>query len=205
LSNVGSVDGIAEIHLKNMNCIEDVPGQGNATTKLERIAEEGGKIYGTIVPGVGTDFGSGCEMAKYVGVEIYVAGSPLDLSAYDKNGDGVTELNELDCEQIELANLNADTTLEVKLEFHLQWIDEDDLGLDYFPNGSVFEYWPTHALHGDEVQFDADFILLAAGRCCVEGAFSDTETATVTLQVGVWDVGIPRPSLSLDPGDAETM
>ena len=39
---------------------------------------------------------------------------------------------------------------------------------------------------------------VGSSRAC----FSDTETTSVTLQAGVWDVPHASPSLSLDPGES---
>ena len=148
------------------------------------------------VPGVGCCFGDGegCELAEHVDVVIQIAGPwphadkpdrsdevpnndwmTLDLSQYDKNGNGVIKIDELICEQIDLGPLPYGEGIWIHVALHMQDVDEDDLiaeGLltdpgtgygwfdDTIPAEAKWDHWPTNALQKDAMYFDMGFELL---------------------------------------------
>lgn len=97
LINAGTLDGTARIHITNLECYEDAPGAGVATSEPELVAEEGGWMDILIpepIPGntpqenlaagcaLGVDT---CNIADYIDVRIW----------FDENGDGIFEPTEL--------------------------------------------------------------------------------------------------------------
>jgi hypothetical protein len=172
-------------------------GLPKPVTEPELVAECGG-IAGededgnlVIVDGLGCCFGDGdgCELAEHIDVAIAVMGPwphelkpkenpdlndpnwvQLDLSDYDKNGDGDLKLNELECEEIELGKLPYCNGIWVHIMLHLQDIDEEDVyaeGLipetyfdDTIPAEAKWDHWPTNAIQADYVGFDMAFELL---------------------------------------------
>ena len=165
----------------------DLPDFPKPLTEPEKVAECGG-IAGedadgdtVVVPGIGLCYGEDCQLAKHIGVKIWIAGPYPDdakpatgaavpdadwviLLLPDPNGDGVTKLNELECEEVELGQLPCNEGIWVHMALHLQDIDEDDLGLDYFdesiPAEAKWDHWPTNAIQKDGVEFDIAFELL---------------------------------------------
>jgi predicted ribosomally synthesized peptide with SipW-like signal peptide len=171
VSNVGTIDGWLYLHIKNVVCTEtndkDLNGDGRITApednpEPENIAQFGNGRFGQKeVPGVGER----CDMEKHIAVEIRYDGVLVDLSAYDKNGDGEIKLDELMCEQIPLPQLVAcGEEHEVNFSFLLQDVDEAYYGLDIFdetdPHEVKWNWWPTNAYQGDTVTFDILFELL---------------------------------------------
>jgi len=168
-------------------CVEVEPGTPGAkpVNEPEYVAECGG-IAGededgnpVVVPGIGCCYGEDCQLAKHIDIHISAAGPysedekpptstdvpdgdwwVVDLSEYDKNGDGVIKMDEIECEELELGELDNNHGMWVHIWLHLQDIDEDDLDLHYFPEDSKFDHWPTNALQKDGLEFDIAFELL---------------------------------------------
>jgi predicted ribosomally synthesized peptide with SipW-like signal peptide len=69
-------------------------------------------------------------------------------------------LAELICEQVEIAELKGCWMRWFHVSMVAHDIDEDDLKLDYFADGSKFEHWPTNALQNQIVEWDIGFELL---------------------------------------------
>ena len=111
LVNCGSRDGIAYLELENIVNIEDALGE-DVTSEPEYVAEYGGQLGQQIVPGLGEDCGgdtgpANLVISKHIDIEITYCGTPVDLSGYDKDGDGVIKFWELEYEQIKLGTLPA--------------------------------------------------------------------------------------------------
>ncbi|MFC1983927.1 SipW-dependent-type signal peptide-containing protein [Chloroflexota bacterium] len=144
-------------------------------TEPEYVAEYGGiageKADGTlvVVDGIGS-FGEGCELREHVSVMIEVAGPwphadkpepSLDLSWTEVfNG----KLIDLECESIELMQLENCNGMWVHIVFHLQEPTEEDFGFNYFdeniPSEAKWNDWVTNAMQKDGVHFDMAFELL---------------------------------------------
>jgi predicted ribosomally synthesized peptide with SipW-like signal peptide len=174
VQNMGTIDGHLYIHVKNAMCIEtndkDLNGDG-VIDELDKpepeiVAEQGGKVGQKMVPGLGER----CDMEEHIWVQVLyaVAGGQaqsLDLSAYDLDGDGYTQLDELECNQIYLGVLPAcGAEYEVELGFVLHDVPEEFWGLDIFdetnPHEIKWNWWPTNCYQGDTVTFDVLFELL---------------------------------------------
>jgi len=149
----------------------------------EYVAECGGVVgedrYGNpvTVTGIGCCYGEDCELARHVDVHIEVAGPypndvyptsetvpdadwvSLDLTAYDDDpDDGVIKMNELDCEEILLAQIPNCNKIWVHIWMHLQDIDEDVAlsfaGVDNDGDGAIDE--DGRGCVGDTPDFDDD-------------------------------------------------
>jgi hypothetical protein len=166
VQNVGTIDGWLYIHIKNVLCEEDndkdLDGDGLITVpednpEPENVAQWGGKVGQVYVDGVGER----CDMEQHIKVEITLIlpdGTliPIDLSQYDKNGDGEIKLWELECEQILIGQLEqCGEEYGINFNFLLQDVLDPD-----FPGSYKFEYWPTNAYQGDVVTLDILFELL---------------------------------------------
>jgi len=74
--NAGTLDSFASVHIKDLLCLEDVPGPGVATSEPELVAEEGGELgQKEIIGGLGTDI---CNIADHILVRLL----------YDDDDDG---------------------------------------------------------------------------------------------------------------------
>ena len=94
LINAGTLDGTLSIHITNLECYEDAPGAGVATSEPELVAEEGGWMDIWIDPpdpnltpqqnlAAGNALGvDTCNIADYIDVKI----------SFDEDGDGIFEL-----------------------------------------------------------------------------------------------------------------
>jgi hypothetical protein len=174
IENVGTIDGWLYIHIKNVECLEtndkDLNGDG-VIDELDKpepeiVAEQGGKHGQKMVPGLGER----CDMEEHIRVEILwgpAGGTPtaVDLSVYDKNGDGHIKMSELECEQILIDQVPAcGDDYEIRIGFILQNVPEEYHGLDIFdetdPHEIKWNWWPTNCYQGDTVSFDILFELL---------------------------------------------
>jgi len=144
-------------------------------TEPEYVAEYGGiageKADGTlvVVDGIGS-FGEGCELKEHIGVMIEVAGPwphenkpepSLDLDWTEVfNG----KLDVLECQEIELMQLENCNGMWVHIVFHLQEPAEEDFGFNYFDetikSEAKWNDWVTNAMQKDGVHFDMAFELL---------------------------------------------
>ena len=165
----------------------NLPDFPKPLTEPEYVAECGGiageDVNGNpvTVPGLGLCYGETCELPEHIGVLMWVAGpwphedkpetaAKVPAAAWtlvtlpDPNHDGVTKLNELECEQINLGELPCNEGIWVHISLHLQDIDEDDLGLHCFDENiaaeAKWDHWPTNAIQKDGVDFDIAFELL---------------------------------------------
>jgi len=153
VSNDGTIDGFLYIHIKNVLCTET--DDKGFKPEPEIVAEQGGKIGQKIVDGLGER----CDMQKHISVELNYDGNPVDLSQYDANGDGEIKLNELECFQIYLGQLEqCGAEHPINFVFKLQDVPESYYGLDYFdetdPHEVKWDHWPTNCYMGDTVTFD---------------------------------------------------
>ncbi len=145
--------------------------------------EDGNKVE---VPGIGCCYGDCCQLPEHIGILMWIAGpwphedKPPESAAVptaawrpvtlpDPNGDGVTKLDELECEEIELGDLPNCNGIWVHVSLHFQDFDEEDAyaqGLipeTYFDEDypeAKWDHWPTNALQKDAVHFDIAFELL---------------------------------------------
>jgi hypothetical protein len=173
VANVGTIDGWLYLHVKNVLCTEsndkDLNGDGVIdlldNPEPENVAELGGKHGQKQVPGVGVR----CDMEKHIKFEIWYgqtgAMTLVDLSQYDKNGDGVIKMDEIECEQILIDQLpQCGEEYIVNFMFLLQDVPEEYYGLDIFdetdPHEVKWNWWPTNCYQGDTVSFDILFELL---------------------------------------------
>jgi len=142
-------------------------------TEPEYVAECGGIAGEDVngdpveVPGIGC-FGDCCELAEHIGVMIWVAGPwpHEDKPAYDEVADDEwtlvysDKLSELECWEFELGQLPNCQGIWVHMSLHLQDIPEAYFDMDFFPDDSKWDHWPTNALQKDYVEFDMSFELL---------------------------------------------
>jgi len=177
VKNVGTIDGWLYIHIKNAKCTEtndkDLNGDGQITAPAdnpepENVAELGGKVGQKQVPGLGV----ACDMEKHIAVQsISYDGDQINISAYDKNKDGVVKLDEIQSYQIKILVNGQQKPLEacgaehkVTFLFVLQDVPEEFYGLNIFnnsdPNEVKWNNWPTNRYQGDTVTFDVLFELL---------------------------------------------
>ncbi|MGB2728297.1 MAG: hypothetical protein WBD09_07450 [Halobacteriota archaeon] len=179
LHNIGESSqggGHAYLHFKNIDCF------GIEKTEPECVAETGMNCKGDVVPvgeledgtyvyvdGIGADYGENCEVSKHIEVQnIFTGDYPpnehVDLTGYDKNGDGYVTLDEIVCEQIYLGPLPGGATMYVSVHLRLMDIPEEYFGLDLFDEDNLAEAkwndWPTNALQKDGIEFDVSFELL---------------------------------------------
>ena len=192
LHNAGEGDQFtpwAYVHFMNYVCTDVDSKLGDPKPEPEVAAESGGiigiKADGTLVncaptgECMGVDWGTlNCELAEHVDLQIFWSAMQvqtaaevtdwaiLDLIAmgYDKNNDGKVKLDEIKCEQIELGQIPNCNKLWLDFKFHLQDVDEDDVGRHFFdeniPAEAKWDHWPTNALMKDKLQFDMAFELL---------------------------------------------
>ena len=156
VANVGTINGWLYVHIKNAVCTEDndkdLDGDGviepgmDDKPEPEKVAEFGGRVGQTIVDGLGER----CDMEKHIKVQLYYDDVPVDLSAYDKDGNGEIKLSELECESILIGQLLAcgeTHTLTMKV------LIQDVLDPTW-QGHPEFAYWPTNCYQGDVVTFD---------------------------------------------------
>jgi len=173
VKNVGTIDGWLYLHIKNAVCNEtndkDLDGDGviengagvmDDKPEPEKVAEFGGKVGQQMVTGLGER----CDMEKHIAVEIWFGTDPsdettmtqIDLSQYDKDGNGDIKLDELVCEQILIDQLpQCGAEYFVNFKFLLQDVLDPN-----WPGDPKFAYWPTNCYMGDTVTFDVLLELL---------------------------------------------
>jgi len=159
LQNCGTVDGIAYIHPKDYENIEDVPGAGKASSEAELVAEEGGLVSSVWIPpenAMGTDYAA---MGEHTTLTIYKVGDNGLVAVISG------KVRDLMTKEFKLGLLRAGETMTIVLEFHLQQIEGPHV--DYDSDGVISDiddkkviYWPTNAFQGDELKIAILFILL---------------------------------------------
>ena len=173
VKNVGTIDGWLYLHIKNVICHEtndkDLDGDGTIENgagvmddkpEPEIVAEFGGKVGQQMVAGLGER----CDMEKHIAVKMFYGTDPtdettmteIDLSQYDKDGNGHIKLDELECEQILVFKLpKCGDEYFVNFKFLLQDVIDPN-----WPGDMKFAHWPTNCYQGDTVDFDILFELL---------------------------------------------
>jgi predicted ribosomally synthesized peptide with SipW-like signal peptide len=156
----GQGTGYLYVHIKDVECYE-VPGvkHPSGRTEPEDVAENGGWIGNVEVPGIGP-LGADCTLGDYIEVVI----------EYDLDGDGVIDLvvgdptyvnpvylNDLVCNWIPLGELPNCNTRYGKISLHISDHAESEWGMDYFPDDSPCNDWPTNALQLDGASFTVEF------------------------------------------------
>jgi predicted ribosomally synthesized peptide with SipW-like signal peptide len=181
----------AYIHLKNLECSnidpkEDEDGNttgypdpvsGDLKPEPELVAEWGGRVDSTMVPGIGPT-GDDCSMATHIKMAITYDMNPPLSQDYDP----VVPLDLLEkyyCNEIYLFDLVPCNEKTIYLWFYLIQETEEDYGHNYFlspaelglsPGDEGYEEallhwtkfndWPSWALMKDRVDFDLEFDLL---------------------------------------------
>ena len=157
----------------------------------EYVAELGGiageDVNGNpvVVPGIGLCYGESCQLSEHIGVLMWAAGpyahgakpaTSADVPAADwtmvtlpdPNGDGVTKMNEVICNQMDLGPLPNNSGLWVHMSLHFQDFDEEDafaqglIPTTYFDDVLEWkwDHWPTNAMQKDGMKFDMAFELV---------------------------------------------
>jgi hypothetical protein len=163
VANVGTINGWLYIHFKNAICTEnndkDLDGDGQIEPGMddkpepEKVAEFGGQVGQQMVDGLGER----CDMEKHIRIfAIEFDGVPVDISAYDKDGNGHVKLDEVECEQILIGQLLACGEVHT---LDVGFIIQDVLDPDW-QGDPKFSYWPTNCYQGDVVTFDVLYELL---------------------------------------------
>jgi len=173
----------AYIHVKNVTCsnVEAKEGSGYLNRTLnpdglrmpepELVAQYGGKVDCTTVPGVGR-IGENCTLDDYIYMWIM-----LDNTTTPKIGTTYPnttcvyqgKMNASVCSEMYLFDLMPCTPRSIYLWFHLPQPSEEDFGLNYIPNPgqtgydpqeyTKFNDWPSWALMKDKISFDMEFDL----------------------------------------------
>jgi hypothetical protein len=186
LHNAGQPEGDlcwVYLHVKKVMC-EDVPPHkdgivcpgGKLQPEPEVVAEHGGMVGQTQVPGVGCCFGCNGELEQHIDFAIW----------YDADADEIFEDNELVydgkldgiiCKNTLLGELPKCNMRLVHVVVNLQDIDEDDLiaagvipdpgtGYGYFDETDpdvqqkCWDHWPSNALMKDKITFNILFSLV---------------------------------------------
>ena len=170
----------AFIHIKNAECSNALPKPGSGylcpvtgdlKPEPELVAEFGGKVNCTEVPGVGI-LGDGCTMKSHV--RMWITDDPTLVP--DKDAPmpqpGFIEdhkMLNLICHEIYLFDMEPCTPRTIYLYFHLQQPSEEEFGLNLIPNvgepgydamtHAKFNDWPSWALMKDRIDFDMEFDL----------------------------------------------
>lgn len=153
------------IHFKQITCANINPlydgyeypaGSGIIKPEPELVAEYGGKVDCTEVPGLGV-LGDECTMKAYTVVTVSFDGKTIIENH---------KLDEIECQEIYLGELEPSGMVHtVEISVQVSPISEADaiaagiLGEEYFGSGSVFWYWPTNGLMCDKVSFSTAFEL----------------------------------------------
>ena len=131
LHNVSEyITGTAYIHLKNPRCVDIDSKDGDPKPEPEIVAEQGGMVAQTQVPGIGD---IACFLSRHIEVSSITVEAmdgtliaTVDLKPYDTDpADGVVKMNELICHNVLLCDIPGCNSVVVSIDFHLQDIDED--------------------------------------------------------------------------------
>jgi predicted ribosomally synthesized peptide with SipW-like signal peptide len=154
------------IHVKDACCSNSPPIHPGPTPsdypngekpEPELVAEFGGKVNCTIVPGLGVQ-GDSCNLLDFIEVTVYFDGVPLV---------GPVPMSAIVDDQLFIGELPpCGDPHEVQLAFHMLQISETEavelgwLEAPLFQPGSKFSDWPTNALMCDRTTFNLEFDLL---------------------------------------------
>jgi predicted ribosomally synthesized peptide with SipW-like signal peptide len=168
----------AYIHIKNAIC-ENVPAKegsgyvdpetGVISPEPELVAQYGGKVDCTEVPGVGR-LGDNCCMASFITIWIYLDDGTLIYEG---------PIEPIVCEEIYLMELEPCQPRTIYLYFQLWQPSEEDFGLNYIPSPEElglapgdegydaalmewmkFNDWPSAVTMKDKITFDMEFDLV---------------------------------------------
>ena len=186
----------AFIHLKDIDCYNLLPKvdeDGNTTgyedpvsgdlkPEPELVAEYGGKVNCTTVPGVGVQ-GDECSVGSHV--EMVITTTTVNPTTNDfgdllVNPDGRlmrSKMKDWECKELYLFDLMPCEPRTIYLWFHLQQESEEDFGLDliddpmeeFFPDDDdwdakylhwqKFNDWPSWSMMKDGASFNLEFDL----------------------------------------------
>jgi len=165
-------DGSGEYWPANTTTGYVCPTTGDLKPEPELVAEQGGKVDCTTVPGVGIQ-GDTCTMKSHIACRVTAdrAGEEIII--------GETKLINLECKEIYLFDLMPCNGRTIYLWFHLQQESEEDYGYNYFLSPeergispgdpgyeeallrwTKFNDWPSWAMMRDMVTFSMEFDLL---------------------------------------------
>ena len=161
-----------------------MPWSGDLKPEPELVAEYGGKVDCTYVPGIGVT-GDDCSVGSHV--EMVITNSTVDPSTNNFADiliapDGVTKmrnkLGKWECKEIWLFDLKPCQPRTIYLWFHLQQESEEDFGFNFFKtpeelgldpgtpewdaaylHWQKFNDWPSWAMMKDRADFDLEFDL----------------------------------------------
>jgi predicted ribosomally synthesized peptide with SipW-like signal peptide len=156
------------IHLKEACCANIPPKDGSGypdpvsgdlCPEPELVAQHGGKVNCTEVPGVGV-IGEDCTLLDHIYVWIL-----LDDGSVVYEG----KMDEIICQEMYICELWPCEPRQLLFFFHLQQEPEETYGLNLIPNPgeaghdpmlwAKFNDWPSWALMKDRVEFDMEFDL----------------------------------------------
>jgi predicted ribosomally synthesized peptide with SipW-like signal peptide len=171
LWNAGQCETASEayIHIKNAFCSNipakagsgyECPETGIVSPEPELVAQYGGKVNCTEVPGIGRT-GDDCSMRSHI--EMIIVDDAGNIIVEDK-------MINLICQEIYLFDLVPCEPRTIELWFHLQQESEEYYGLDLIPDEgdagydpmhwAKFNDWPSWALMKDKIQFNMEFDLV---------------------------------------------
>jgi predicted ribosomally synthesized peptide with SipW-like signal peptide len=154
-----------------------LPYSGDLKPEPELVAEYGGKVDCTMVPGVGVD-GDDCSMGSGVRMMICNSTDPDDVLVNPEGTRLIDLLYKWDCKEIWLFDLMPCQPRTIYLYFYLLQDSEEDFGMNYIPHpdeldltpGTVayadallhwkkFNDWPSWRYMKDKATFDIEFDL----------------------------------------------
>ena len=167
------------LHIKELCCANvppkagsgyPAPITGDLKPEPELVAEYGGKVDCTDVPGVGV-IGDDCTLPEHIYVWIVLENDTPPVVGQTAPVGTVWEgkLNLIEDVEQYLGDLEPCNEVTLYFWFHLQQPSEEDFGYNFFPNPgeaghdkmewAKFNDWPSWALMKDRVGFNMEFDL----------------------------------------------
>jgi hypothetical protein len=165
--NVGTVDGVLYIHIKNVTHLEadDKEVFDDAGNLLyvhhpepETVCEKGGYVGQVLVDPWAYD-----NIGHHIAFTLKWDGTDVDLSDYESGTDpGWISLMEVECEEIMLGTVEKCRvpTHEIELGFMFHDLIDPDWQDEHPDEYSRLEWWPSNCYMGDKAEFDILYILI---------------------------------------------